>query len=61
MEETNITALDRKYFNSTMNYTLSLLNAFDNLYYYVQEVRDDEYINDKAYQVPITFGNMKNQ
>lgn len=50
-------ALDRKYYNTTMNYTLALLNAFDNLYYYVQEIRNDKYIGDKAYKVPITFGN----
>jgi hypothetical protein len=51
-------ALDRKYFNTTQNYTLALLNAFDNIWYYVQE-RDEEnnYLHDKAYKVPVQFGN----
>ncbi len=53
----NIYALDRMYFNSTQNYTLAILSAFDNLYYYTQEIRNNEYIYDKAYKVPITFGN----
>jgi hypothetical protein len=55
--ETKVQALDKKYFNSTENYTLALLNAFDNLWWYVQEVKDGKYITDKAYKVPITFGN----
>jgi len=57
-EGTLLKALDRKYFNSTQNYTLALLNAFDNVPYYVQE-RDEEnnYVIDKIYKVPITFGN----
>ncbi len=52
-----IKALDTRYFNSTKNYTLSLLNAFDNVKYYVQEIQENEYIYDKSYKVPITFGN----
>ncbi len=52
-----IKALDTRYFNSTKNYTLSLLNAFDNIKYYVQEIQENEYIYDKSYKVPITFGN----
>jgi len=52
-----INALDRKYFNSTQNYTLALLSAFDNLWYYTQEIQNDKYIGDKAYKVPISFGN----
>jgi hypothetical protein len=56
--EGSFQALDRKYFNSTMNYTLSLLSAFDHLYYYVQETKPNgDYYQDKAYKVPITFGN----
>jgi len=53
-----LTALDRRYFNTTKNYTLAILNAFDKVQYYVQE-RDenDNYVVDKLYTVPITFGN----
>ena len=55
---TTANALDRRYFNTTQNYTLAVLNAFDNVPYYVQE-RDENnnYLIDKVYRVPITFGN----
>ena len=52
-----IQALDRKYFNTTQNYTLALLNAFDNLWYYTQILHDNKYVEDNAHRVPITFGN----
>jgi len=52
-----VDALDRKYFNTTMNYTLAILNGLDHLYYYTQEIKNDIYQGDNAYQVPISFGN----
>jgi hypothetical protein len=48
---------NRMYFNSTRNYTLSLLGAFDGIEYYVPQIIDDEYKGDKIYTVPIKFGN----
>lgn len=43
---------DRKYFSTTRNYTLSLLNAFNNVKYWVEN--DD---NQKEFIIPISFGN----
>lgn len=51
-----VNAINRRYFNSTKNYTLSLLNAFDNLYYHTLAEKNAEF-TDNAYKVPITFGN----
>jgi len=48
-------ALNFKYFNSTKNYTLSLLNALNNVKYYVHQ--DSNEFTDKVYTIPITFGN----
>ena len=42
-----------RYFNSTRNYTLALLNAFNGIKYWV----DDPEILQKAFTVPISFGN----
>jgi len=56
-ENNKINALNKRYFNSTKNYTLSLLNAFNNLKYYVPIIQNDKYINDEMYKVPISFGN----
>jgi hypothetical protein len=49
-----VNALNRNYFNSTKNYTLSLLNAFNNIYYYTY---NQETQQDYGYKIPITFGN----
>jgi len=43
---------DKLYFNSTRNYTLALLNAFNNINTFV-----DSGPSEKAFTVPITFGN----
>ena len=56
-EAPQINALNRKYFNTTMNYTLALLNAFDHLYYYTQVLNNNEYLTDKAHKIPISYGN----
>jgi hypothetical protein len=56
-KDAEVQALDRKYFSTTQNYTLALLNAFDNLWWYVQRIENGKYVTDKAYKVPITFGN----
>jgi hypothetical protein len=50
-------AKNRMYFNSTRNYTLSLLGSFDGIEYYVPEIENGEYKGDKVYTVPIKFGN----
>ena len=56
-KEIQIKAKDRKYFNSTKNYTLSLLGSFDGIEYYIPEYQNEKYKYDKVYTVPITFGN----
>jgi hypothetical protein len=57
MDEIKLEAKDRKYFNSTRNYTLSLLSSFDGIEYYVPVTKDGEYKSDRVFRVPITFGN----
>ena len=44
----------RKYFSSIRGYTLALLNAFNNVKYWV-ETEEDE--TQKEFTVPISFGN----
>jgi len=43
---------DVMYFNSTRNYTLALLNAFNEVHNYVENES-----NEKSFTVPISFGN----
>lgn len=45
---------DKRYFSSIRNYTLSLLNAFNNIKYWVD---DEPKNNQKEFTVPISFGN----
>lgn len=47
-------AKDRKYFSSIRNYTLALLNSFNNVKYWVEQ---DINTNQKEYTIPIAFGN----
>jgi len=56
-ETTDLYALDRKYYNTIQNYTLALLSAFDNLWFYTQNIQNSKYVNDSAHKVPINFGN----
>ena len=44
---------DTRYFNSTKNYTLALLNAFNDIKFWV----DNDEIEQKEYRIPISFGN----
>jgi len=44
---------ERKYFGTTRNYTLALLNAFNNVKYWVTDSENKE----KEHTVPISFGN----
>lgn len=53
-EQPEILAKDVRYFNSIRNYTLSLLNAFDNVKLYINQDNSDK---DKVFNVPITFSN----
>ena len=46
---------DIVYFNSTRNYTLALLNAFNNVQSYVET--SDSAHPEKAFTVPVSFGN----
>lgn len=51
-------ALNRRYFNSTKNYTLALMNALNDVRYYVPFKEDESSeFTDKSFKVPITFGN----
>ena len=54
MEHTETEAKDRKYFSSIRNYTLSLLNAFNNIKYWVEQ---EGSISQKEFIIPISFGN----
>lgn len=45
---------DKRYFSSIRNYTLALLNAFNNVKYWVE---DEPNNNQKEFTVPISFGN----
>jgi hypothetical protein len=45
---------DRRYFSSTRNYTLALLNAFNGIRYWVET--DDE-VQQKEFTIPLSFGN----
>jgi len=46
---------DKRYFNSTRAYTLGLLNAFDNVKYWVDDKTNKD--TQKEYTTPISFGN----
>ena len=45
---------ERKYFSTTRTYTLALLNAFNNVNYWVEKETDEE---QKEFVIPISFGN----
>ncbi len=47
----------RKYFSSIRGYTLALLNAFNNIKYWVPTDGTEEDETQKEYTVPISFGN----
>lgn len=46
-------AKDRKYFSSIRNYTLALLNSFNNVKFWVEQETEGE----REYTIPISFGN----
>jgi len=45
---------DKRYFSSIRNYTLALLNSFNNIKYWVPDEEND---NEREFTVPINFGN----
>lgn len=47
-------AKDRKYFSSIRNYTLALLNTFNNLKYWVEQEDSNK---EREFIIPISFGN----
>ena len=46
----------KKYFSTTRNYTLSLLNAFNGIKYWV-DATETELNEQREYTIPVTFGN----
>lgn len=54
-EHVEVTAKDRKYFSSTRNYTLALLNSFNNIKYWVEQ-EDIDPNKQKEFIIPISFG-----